>query len=138
MAFDRTNPADLAALKALVEGHADYVPGSTSSALGIANSDSEQVTMAPLLAGRLVGYVGMFPDELDKHPKTAVLLQSVAALGTDTDVTEFLPALEAMVGADSAVVLAAKGNTRALTRAEVAFGEGVRISRDDWYAARDS
>ena len=47
-------------------------------------------------------------------------------------------ALGILFAANSATVTALDAQNVTLSRAEVLFGQGTTITKDDWYAARDS
>jgi hypothetical protein len=149
MAFDRTDPADLAALKSEVEtdpiamGYAAVV-GNTSQLLKLLNDPSNNV--GGEAAARVFTPAAMLdaldPTELDANNTEGAAPQYTVALiahyQTELDIASYKQKWRAMFAANSATVAALDAQTQALSRAEVLFGQGTVITKNDWFAARDS
>jgi len=152
MGFDRTNSTDLAALKSEVNTDPiamGYNPtGATQQLLNLlndpANNTGGETTSAPLTARVLWEIAADNPDDLTPHGQfsegDALVFQGLWEISIDPDadiswarmrVLNLFPANDGLRTDLEALV-------RALSRAEVLFGEGTVISRDDWIAARDS
>lgn len=144
MAFDRTDPADLAALKTEV----------TTDPIGMGyNPISDNQVIKPIndpdanVGGETVGRVftqeamleALDPTNLDDQQTNTGAGAYVQALASyQGDISAFKAKFRAMFAANSATVQALDAQTRNLSRAEVLFGEGTVISVQDWWAARDS
>lgn len=156
MAFDRTNPTDLAALKS--EVNTDPIAmgynatGPTDAILALLNDPLSNVgleTGTPPLT------LGDFFDILARETATSTQFEFNAANifamagseGPETDISDFRDAILNGAGmGDNQVNAAINALSRRLSRGEVLFGgtdgngtaEFVTITRDDWIAARDS
>jgi hypothetical protein len=148
MAFDRTDPADLAALKTEVTTDPiamGYDPtGATTLILKLLNDPA--VNVGGETAARPFDVAAMLdaldPTELDAQQTTVGTDGYVQALISSSlggvDIEPYRAKFRALFAANSATVLALDAQTAALSRGEVLFGQGTTITRDDWIAARDS
>jgi hypothetical protein len=143
MAFDRTTQADLDALKAEVVNDPaalGYDMQSTKIILDKLNSPAAnpggQTVSIPLTVGLLV-------ENLDPGEYASLTQgeRDYVSIFLMRNVSENLDAVKTKL----ATLFPANGPTRgnigqlrrAASRAEVLFGEGTQINRDDWIAARD-
>jgi len=148
MAFDRSNSADLLALKNEVNGDplgAGYLTQGTQGILDLLNNPANN--LAPetgadsMTAEKLLKVI--YPEAVNSQDqfKLQLLFEATGNLGSDlslfkNEVSALSPALAAAVA----------GIIRDLSRAEVLFSidddngvrEKVYISRDDYLTARDS
>jgi len=150
MAFDRNDPADLAALKSEVENDPtgqDYaaVAGQTKKILGLLNDPEQNVSNDT---------INRPTEELDIPGIAAVIDEAEFAALSEYDkawVTMFInrPAevelkqfqskfLEVFPNGSATRTAALALREKDASRAEVLFGVNTVISRDDWFAARDS
>ena len=145
MAFDRTDPADLAALKTEVNTDPigiGYDPaGPTAQLLQLLNDPSNNVngdTVArPFDAAAMLD--ALDPTELDAQQTEGGAGDYInALLNYQGDISPYKAKFRSMFAANSATVVALDAQTAPLSRAEVLFGQYTTISRDDWFAARDS
>lgn len=144
MAFDRTDPADLAALKSEVNTDPigmGYDPlGPTQPLLKLLNDPDDNV--GGETAARPFDVTAML-DALDPTEYGAQQTEAGAAEYTNAlvfygDAEPYKAKWRSMFAANSNTVTALDAQTAALSRAEVLFGQGTNITRDDWFAARDS
>lgn len=147
MSFDRTDPADLAALKSEVNTDPismGYDPtGSTQQLLKLLNDPADNV--GGETAARPFDAQAMM-DALDpadfEAPQTganaAEYCQMLIAMVEQADIQAYRNKFRDLFAANSASVVALDAQIADLSRAEVLFGQGTNISRDDWIAARDS
>ena len=156
MAFDRTNPADLAALKAEVNTDPDALGYDQSvtqdGVLDIINlartaytQQKEKVSAAAIRSGTSYdGYDGLAIDEQEwlrwmtgsngfEEENMPVTADLRARLTGDGGTSIWAPADRTAMEAAMVAVFDRDGS-----RAEDLFGIGTTISRDDWIAARDS
>lgn len=147
MLFDRTDPADLLALKTEVTTDPigmGYDPlGPTQQILKLLNDPSLNVGGemqsrpfdVPAMLDALV------PSDFDAQQTVTDaatyvhILVEYAAYG---DIEQYRSKFVDLFAANSATVTALNAQTTPLSRAEVLFGAGTVIARDDWFAARDS
>ena len=149
MAFDRTDPADLAALKSEVNtdpigmGYAAVVD-QTQNLLKLLNDPANNV--GGETASRIFEVDAMM-DALDptdyEAPQTganaAEYVIQLIAYGTQFgSIVGFEAKFRSMFAANSGTIIALDAQNVNLSRAEVLFGQGTTITRDDWIAARDS
>lgn len=150
MAFDKTNPADLAALKTEVNtdpigmGYAAVVD-QTNQLLKLLNDPASNVggetSTRPFDASALLD--ALDPTEFDAQQTNAgagdyALMLINSAGGQGVDIEAYKTKFRSMFAAQSATVAALDAQNITLSRAEVLFGQGTAISRTDWFAARDS
>lgn len=148
MAFDKNNPADLAALKTEVTtdpigmGYAAVIE-QTQPLLKLLNDADNNV--GGDTAARPFDVLAML-DALDPTDFDAQQTAAGAANFTHTlvdlagyeDISPYKAKWASMFAGNSATVTALNAQTAPLSRAEVLFGQGTTITRDDWIAARDS
>ena len=150
MSFDRNDPANLLALKTEVNtdpigmGYAGV--NNTAAILKLLNAPANNVggetAAAPFTVENML--VALVPTELDAQQTNAGAGDYINALVTaggqfgGVDIEQFKTDFRAMFAGNSATVAALDAQTAALSRAEVLFGQGTSLSRDDWIAARDS
>lgn len=145
MAFDRTDPTELAALKSEVTTDPiamGYNPaGNTQTLLRLLNDPDNNVggdTVA-----RAFDATALL-DALDPTDFNAQQTDAGADVYTHTlvsfggDISGYKAKWRSLFAANSGTVLALDAQTSPLSRAEVLFGQGTNISKEDWYAARDS
>jgi len=148
MAFDRSNPADLLILKTEVN----------TDPLGIGyplNNPTQIIKLINNPASNLGGETtnrafdaAALLDALDPQDFSANQTSAEAAAYTQTlvsasrfggvDIEILKPKWRGMFAGNSSTVAALDAQTMALSRAEVLFGQGTTLVRDDWFAARDS
>ena len=152
MAFDVTNPTDLAALKSEVNTDPigmGYDPaGPTQAILDLLNDPENNVgnetTGAPLTTRALWEISADNSDDLTPHGNFSVGDQFVVqqlfeiSSGPGDDLSWARTKLRALFPANDGFVTDLDALIRTLNRAEVLFGEGTAISRTDWITARDS
>lgn len=146
MAFDRTNPAHLTAARDYITVTKGLpVTTDTPVILDHFNDPSLNPTPAnganPLTARRLVDAVWESTVASQDQFKVQLLVEATTSI--DDDVSDWrLRAIALGTQLGNAI----SAQTRALSWAEVTFGaadangvyESVVITRDDWFAARDS
>lgn len=148
MAFDRTNPADLLALKNEVNLDPiamGYDPtGPTQQLLKLLNDAAENVggdTVAREFDASAM-LDALDPTEYDAQQTQGnaaeYTLALIAMTNAGHDISGYKTKWRSMFAGNSATVAALDAQTSPLSRAEVIFGQGTVISRDDWFAARDS
>ena len=149
MAFNRGNPADLLALKAEVEtdplsmGYAS-VSNNVTQLLKLINDPSNNVGGETVL-GELT------PETLLDSVDFAELGGNQVGAGGRRGIHYMFEVAERFENIDrwrqkiidafpsnGPTVAAINALSRPLSRAEVLFGEGTDMVREDWYAARDS
>ena len=146
--FDRSNPADLAALKSEVEtdplsmGYAAVIT-QTNNLLRLLNDPANNVggeTVArPFDVQAMLD--ALDPIELDDQQTTvgaAEYTHMLAEMSLQFDISPYKSKWASMFAGNSATVTALNAQTAPLSRAEVLFGQGTILTRDDWAAARDS
>jgi len=151
MAFDRTNPTDLATLKAEVFDNAAHYPdpSDTQDVLDKLNTASLARTTDTGVPALTLGILwNIIADEgataTQFEYATGLLYSMAAQEGPVTDISEFRAGVIAL--GDIQVNNAINALTRDLTMGEQLFAvldangstEVVLISREDWFAARDS
>lgn len=149
MAFDRTAPADLLALKTevatdpLVMGYAGA--GNTTQLLNLLNDGAANVggetiavdlTVDVLLDVLDAGDYASSPVGVGGRGYTDMLVQYGSSTGASLE--PYRAKFRSLYQANSSTVQALDALVRKLSRAEVLFGAGTLISRADWFAARDS
>lgn len=147
MAYDRNDPADLAALKAEAEtdpiSMGYDITGPTQQLLKQFNDPA--LNVGGDVAARLFDVSAMLdaldPTEFDAPQTEAGAAQYthiLVELGAYDSIEQYKPKWRNMFAANSATIVALDAQTSPLSRGEVLFGAGTNISRDDWFAARDS
>ena len=144
MAFDRTDAADLLALKTEVttDPIAMGYPqnGVTALVLKLLN-DAESNVGGDTIARPFDVFAMM--DALDPSdydsPQTATgapnYVHTLVELAAFSDIEPYRTKFRGIFAANSATVVALDAQVRAISRAEVLFGAGTTITRDDWIAA---
>ena len=144
MAFDRENPTDLTAL--YNERTQDPVgmnyPANDNQFTRVINSADDNVggetTGRPFDVDALLD--ALDPSELGDQQTVAgadtytQLLTDLATAGRSIET--YKVKWRSMFAANSATVTTLDAQVRGLSRAEVLFGEGVKLVVDDWIAAR--
>ena len=147
MAYDINDPADLAALKSEATtdpiGMGYDINGATQQLLKQFNDPAlnvnGDVSARAFSAESLMD--ALDPTEFDSPQTQAEAAQYshiLVEMAAYSDIEPYKAKWRAMFAANSATVAALDSQTSALSRAEVLFGAGTNISRDDWFAARDS
>ena len=145
--FDRNNPADLASLKSEVNTDPismGYDPvGPTQQILKLLNESDNNVgadtISRPFDASAMID--ALVPTELDAqqtNAKAAEYTHILVELAAFSDISVYKTKWRSMFAANSDTVAALDAQVRAISRAEVLFGAGTNISKEDWFAARDS
>jgi hypothetical protein len=157
MAFDRTDPADLAAMKSEVEtdpigmGYAAVVD-QTNQLLKLLNEVENNVGDGSPGQETQVSRVfdvsalldALDPTELDDNQtetKAADYVNSlIGAAGGEEgfSIAPYKAKFRSMFGGQSNTVAALDAQVQDISRAEALFGIGTVITRDDWFAARNS
>lgn len=152
MAFDRNDPADLASLKSevLTDPIAmGYSPDSTQDTLkklndpdnNVGDGSPGQETEVSRVFDAAAMMDALDPTEYDAQqtvtgaPNYVHTLVEMAAFG---DISAYKAKFRSMFAGNSATVAALDAQVQQISRAEALFGAGTNISRDDWFAARDS
>ena len=151
MAFDRNDAADLLALKTEVNTDPigmGYDPaGNTTQLLKLLNDPASNVG-GDMVAGDITPRI-MLRDVIDPGDLTpggqfeqgelefVKMVMEISQL-PDDDLSEMRTKLEAVFPANTTTGAAFRALSRAISRAEALFGVDTVISRDDWFAARDS
>lgn len=152
MPFDRTDPADLAALKAEVEtdplGFGYAATTSTAALLALLNDPANHVsdpkpTGPDFLTPKNL-LAALFPVNVNSQDQFKLQLIFESAASEDSDVSIYRDPLVNEVGGQVGGAVA--GIERELSRGEQLFAdvnsegstERVVISSDDWFAARNS
>lgn len=144
MAFDRNNTADLQALhdeRSLDPVSMNY-PVNDNQFIRVINDPGQNVggetTVRPFDVDSMLD--ALDPAELDNQQTTVgadTYTQVLTDLGLALrDISAYKTKWRSMFAANSSTVQALDAQTRALSRAEVLFGEGVKLVVDDWIAAR--
>ena len=149
MAFDRTDPADLLALKTEVAddplniGYAAVVDTSTVQFLRLlneaANNPGGETINVELTAGVLLDV--MVPSDLGAQQVDDGERRYIEALMNrdfDEPIERWRAQIRNAFRINSDTVVAIDALIRDLSRAEVLFGPGTVISDVDWATARDS
>jgi hypothetical protein len=147
MAFDRTDTADLAALKSEVNTDPiamGYDPaGPTNPLLKLLNDPANNV--GGETSARVFDVLAMMdalvPAEYDAQQTVtdaANYVHTLVELGAYESIEPYKMKFRGLFAANSDTVTSLDAQTTALSRAEVLFGQGIIISREDWFAARDS
>ena len=144
MAFDRTNPADLAALKTEVNTDPitmGYDPtGSTAQLLKLLNDPAEN--LGGETAARVFDISALLdaldPADLDAQQTNAHAAQWINTIVQNGDTEPYKNKFRDLFAANSATVTALDAQVSALSRGEVLFGQATNITREDWFAARAS
>ena len=149
MAFDRTSQADLDALH--TEVFTDpitmgYNPtGNTQQLLQLLNDPNNNVggetTGDRLTVGLLFDAALAAPDDLNVIGQFSegdqIIIMQFLQQDLSKDIEEYRSRIEAILP-NGTMLTTLQSQTRAISRAEVLFGVGTTISRDDWTAARDN
>lgn len=150
MAFDRTNQADLNALKTEVETDPismGYNPtGGTQPLLNLLNDPSNNVggetTAETLTVDGLLDAIASSPDDASVDAQFSDGLQlfigKLLNRDLETDIEQYRAAIQSSMQVNNPIRVFMEAQTRALSRAEVLFGVDTVISREDWFAARDN
>lgn len=152
MAFDLNNPADLLALKnevTLDPLGMGYDPDtSTARLLKQLNDAAENLggeTTGETLTIRLLLRTCVDnPDDLTvggqftEGALEAIKMVFEASNHIDEDIEVYRAGITAMFAANDGLRLALEAQSRGLSRAEVLFGAGTAITKNDWFAARVS
>lgn len=147
MAFDRTNQADLTALKTEVDTDPiamGYDPtGATPVLLKLLNDAANNVggeTVAPKLTTKLLLQAVEPTDLISAQVDQGELafLESFMNRDLEMEFDEFRAKITNIFQTNQASRQNLEAQTRPLSRAEVLFGEFTTISREDWFAARDN
>ena len=149
MVFDRTNPADLLTLKTEVNtdpiamGYAAAI-NSTSQLLKLLNDPDNNIggetTNVELTAEVLLDVIdtGDFAsNQVDQGERDWIKMCFEYAL-QGISIEKYRAKIQGIFQANSTTNTNINNLTRVLSRAEVLFGAGTTIVRDDWIAARDS
>ena len=140
--FDASNPAHIAALASEVSNDPagiGYNVTQTASIIDGLSSETADEIQGPVLVSDLIGILannaGEFIGIVTQTPAMGVLAHCVSALGNETDISGYAAKLASLVPGTQIAsdVLAVK---RKKTRAEVLFGEGSVVRREDWIKAR--
>lgn len=150
MSFDRTDPADLLALKNEVNddplGMGYDPPAGTQPVLDLLNIPANNLSPAdgdsPVIANVLLKVI--FGESISAQDQFKLQLLFEASSDLDADLSEYRALITALSNPLGIALAAAL--IRALSRAEVLFSdvdvngttELITISRNDWIAARDS
>ncbi len=151
MAFDRTNPADLLALKneqatdPIGMGYA-AVDGQTQKTLDLFNvPDLNVKSPRPTTGQRLtVSILLDIPElavDLDHNQVSEgdkIFITSFMNRDFDADIERWRAQITEALRSQSDTVTALNALIRDMSRAEVLFGVETVISKQDWIAARDS
>ena len=139
MPFDRTNTADLQALQddVLLDpinmGYTTLPYSDTKKLLNALNDSSNNVGLET--AGPLFSHQVLMDTWESKGVLNEMLPWIEALTREQGDITRYEAKYRANCGSNSLSALNAV--TVPLSRAEVLFGQGTTISKDDWYASRD-
>lgn len=150
MSFDKTDPADLLALKNEVNddplGMGYDPPAGTQPVLDLLNIPANNLSPAdgdsPVIANVLLKVI--FGESISAQDQFKLQLLFEASSDLDADLSEYRALITALSNPLGIALAAAL--IRALSRAEVLFSdvdvngttELITISRNDWIAARDS
>ena len=144
MSFDKENPAHLAVLKAeeatdpIGMGYA--AANNTTWTLNLFNDSDNNV--GGETANRIFDSAAMLdalePTEFEAQQTSAGAAEYTSTLAAYGNIENYKVKWRGMFAANSDTVVALDAQTSPLSRAEVLFGQGTVISRDDWFAARDS
>jgi len=150
MAFDVNNPADLAALKSEVNtdptsmGYAAVV-NQTTLLLKLLNDPANNVggetAATPLTPKVLLDVVDGAEYAGNQVAEGRGLFDLFAGLinsDPEFDLEQYRTKIKDIFPTNGPTNAAIDALTSALSRAEVLFGQGTVISRNDWFAARDS
>ena len=149
MGFDRTNSADLAALKTEVEanpaGMAYVTPGPTAPLVAILNDPESNVTNATVQRPTEELDIPEIAGVIDSTEYAALdsygqrWVQMFIGRAADVVLRPYQSKFLELFGDGSATRTAAIAlRTKDASRAEELFGVNTVISREDWIAARDS
>lgn len=152
MSFDRTDPADLLALKTEVNtdpiGMGYDVNANVTTLMGLLNEADANVggetTGAPITARVLWEACADNPDDLTPHGQFSAGDQFVVqqlfetSEGPYSDLSWARARFINLFPPTDGIVTTINSLLRGLSRAEVLFGEGTVLSNKDWSAARDS
>ena len=144
MAYDRSDPADLALLKSEVTTDPITMgydaTGATAQILKLLNEAANNVggetSARPFDVGAMMD--ALDPTDFDAQQTVASAATYVSTLAALFDIAVYKDKFISLFAANSTTVTALNAQTKALSRAEVLFGADTNISRDDWFAARDS
>ena len=151
MAFDATDPADLAALKSeqatdpISMGYA-AVDGQTNKTLALFNNPDLNVggettgdTFTPRLILDVVEPSDLTPSgQFSQGDLEWIKMVLEASSGMDDDLSDNEAKFRARFAANDQTITNLDARTHGISRAEVLFGDGTVISKTDWFAARDS
>jgi hypothetical protein len=154
MAFDRTDPADLLALKTEVNtdpigmGYAAVV-ANTAQLLKLLNDTDANVgdgtpgqeTQVARVFDVLAMLDALDPTEYEAQQTVAGApnyVHTLVEVGARFDISAYKTKFRSLFATNSNTVAALDAQVQAISRAEALFGVETVISRDDWIAARDS
>lgn len=148
MAFDKTDPVDLLALKTeeatdpIGMGYA-AAQGGTKTTLNFFNLASLNVGGETTITEMTVEVLlrEMVPGDFDDPQVTEgerLFIQSLLSREFSEDIDRFKLKIIATLANNSQTETNLDALVRGLSRAEVLFGKGTVISKADWIAARDS
>lgn len=148
MAFDNTNQANLTALKTEVlddpinMGYASVID-QTNNLLKLLNNPDNNVggetTGVNLTPAHLLD--ALDPSDLASAQVSVGELDFIASFmgrDLDQDIERWRAKIISVLPNNSATETALNALSRTLSRAEVLFGVGTEISREDWFRARDN
>lgn len=146
MSFDRTNPADLATLKTEVNTDPigmGYNPDNTQQVIKPINDPDSNVggetQSRPFnVSAMLDALVPADYDAQQTATDAATYVHTLVEYGAYGDIAPYKTKFRDLFAANSDTVAALDAQISPLSRAEVLFGIGTIITRDDWIAARDS
>lgn len=146
MAFDRSDTADLAALKSEVETDPismGYPLNNPNQIIKIINDPDDNVgndqVAEDLTTGNLLANI--VPSDMEDPQFTEgerTYIHSFTVRGFEEVIEAYRTKIRDMFQSASQTVANLDAMQRTLSRAEVLFGEGTVLVRDDWYAARNS
>lgn len=138
MAFDRTDPADLAALKTEVTtdpiGMGYNLNGSATRVVFLLNDSASNKSPSPVERpfDKTAMLDALDPTELDAQQTEAGAGDYINALmAYDGDIGPYKDKFGSMFADNSATFVALDSQTILLSRAEVLFGQGTNISEND-------
>ncbi len=151
MAFNRTNPADLLALKneqatdPIGMGYA-AVDGQTQKTLDLFNApdlnvESPRPTTGQRLTVSILLEIPALAVDLDHNQVSEgekIFITSFMNRDFDADIERWRAQIIEALRSQSDTVTALNALVRDMSRAEVLFGVETVISKQDWIAARDS
>ncbi len=146
MSFNRTDPVDLLALKIEVETDPigmGYPLNHVTQVIKLINDPADnvggQTVGQPLNVALLLDVMVMADfDAVQVTDGERRYIESFLNRDLDQDIDRWKAKIQEAFRTNSATAVAIGALVRPMSRAEVLFGEGTVLTRDDWYAARDS